>query len=179
VRAEGDMSLWKLCAQGFAVGLFTGLIGAGGGFLIVPALALWAGLPMAAAIGTSLFVIVLKSGAGFLGYLSHVSVDYGLIAWVSASAIAGSFAGSRLTRLVSPASLRRSFASFVLFMAGLILIREGAEVIATAEAAVPTTIPQVLFAIVMLGVGILAGRASRKGTGGGDAELVFDRGGGI
>jgi uncharacterized membrane protein YfcA len=161
------------------VGLFTGLVGAGGGFLVVPALALWAGLPMPAAVGTSLFVIVLKSGAGFLGYLAHVSVDYGLVAAVTASAIAGSFVGSRLTRLVSPASLRRGFAVFVLAMAGLILVREGAVLVAAAEAAVPTTLPQLLFAIVVLGVGIVAGRASRTGRGGADADLVFERGEGI
>jgi uncharacterized membrane protein YfcA len=177
--AEGIASPWKLAAQGFAVGLFTGLVGAGGGFLIVPALALWAGLPMAAAVGTSLLVIVLKSAAGFLGYLAHVSVDYELIGAVTASAIAGSFLGSRLTRLVSPASLRRSFAGFVLAMAGLILVREGSAVIAMAEAAVPSTAPQVLFALLMLGVGILAGRTSRGGSGGADVELLFERGDGI
>ena len=60
----------RLLAQGLAVGLFTGLIGAGGGFLIVPALALWAGLPMPTAVGTSLLVIVMNSAAGFAGYVS-------------------------------------------------------------------------------------------------------------
>jgi uncharacterized membrane protein YfcA len=69
----------RLMAQGLAVGAFTGLVGAGGGFLIVPALVLWAGLPMAAAVGTSLLVIVLKSAAAFLGYVTHVDVDYTLI----------------------------------------------------------------------------------------------------
>jgi len=175
--AGSDGGAWKLVVQGFGVGLFTGLVGAGGGFLIVPALTLWAGLPMAAAVGTSLFIIVLKSGAGFLGYLSHVSVDYALIAAVTASAIAGSFVGSRLTRRVPPDSLRRGFAAFVLVMACLILVREGAAVIAAAEAALPTTAPQVLFALLMLGVGILAGRVSR--TGGSADDLVFERGEGI
>jgi len=176
---EGGTSTWKLCTQGFAVGVFTGLVGAGGGFLIVPALALWAGLPMAAAIGTSLFVIVLKSAAGFLGYLSHVSVDYALVAGVAACAIAGSFAGSALTRFVAPASLRRSFAVFVLVMAVVILVREGAAVVATAQAALPTTAPQLLFALLLLGVGVIAGRASRGGGSGAGPDLVFDRGEGI
>jgi uncharacterized membrane protein YfcA len=176
---EGGSNPGRLVAQGFAVGLFTGLVGAGGGFLIVPALALWAGLPMAAAVGTSLFVIVLKSVAGFLGYLSHVSVDYGLVASVAASAIVGSFVGSRLTRVVSPASLRRGFAGFVFAMAVLVLVREGAAVAATAEVALPRTLPQVLFALLVLGVGVLAGRASRSATGGADVELLYESGGGI
>jgi uncharacterized membrane protein YfcA len=173
------VSRWKLLAQGLAVGLFTGLVGAGGGFLIVPALALWAGLPVAAAVGTSLFIIVLKSGAGFLGYLSHVAVDYGLIAAVTASAIAGSLVGSRLIRLVSPGSLRRGFAAFVLVMACLILVREGAAVAVAAEAALPTTAPQILFAIAVLLLGVFAGRASRHGGDDPDVETFFERGEGI
>lgn len=88
--ASAERSLWRLLSQGLAVGLFTGLVGAGGGFLIVPALALWAGLPMAAAIGTSLFVIVLNTLAGFFGYVNHVRVDYALVAAVAAAAILGS-----------------------------------------------------------------------------------------
>ena len=90
----------KLALQGFAVGTFTGLVGAGGGFLIVPALALWAGLPMTAAVGTSLLIIVLNSAAGFIGYLSHVEVQYGLVAAISVTAVLGSFLGSRLATLV-------------------------------------------------------------------------------
>ncbi len=65
----------RLLAQGFAVGRFTGLVGAGGGFLIVPALVLWAGLPMTRAVGTSLAIIVLNTAAGFVGYASHVRVQ--------------------------------------------------------------------------------------------------------
>jgi hypothetical protein len=179
IAAPTGGSSWKLCAQGFAVGLFTGLVGAGGGFLIVPALALWAGLPMAVAVGTSLFVIVLKSGAGFLGYLSHVSVDYALVAGVSACAVAGSFLGSWLTRFVSPDALRRAFAGFVFLMAGGILIREGTAVVAAAESALPTTAPQLVFAVLVLGIGVLAGRASRSKGDDAGVDLVFDRGAGI
>ncbi len=75
---------WKIAIDGLAVGGLTGLVGVGGGFLIVPTLVLWAGLPMAAAVGTSLFVIVLKSVAGFAGYMSHVAVDPALVGAVSA-----------------------------------------------------------------------------------------------
>jgi uncharacterized membrane protein YfcA len=136
---------WKLVLQGLAVGGFTGLVGAGGGFLIVPSLVLWAGLPMPAAVGTSLFVIVLNSLAGFAGYAAHVTVDYGLVAAVAACAVAGSFAGSRLTHLVEPDSLRRAFAVFVLVMAAVILVREvglavraGASVALVQPSPVPT-----------------------------------------
>jgi len=170
---------WKLALQGFTVGSFTGLVGAGGGFLIVPALVLWAGLPVPAAVGTSLLVIVMNCLAGFVGYSSHVSVDLTFIAIVSACAVVGSLAGSRLAHVVAPDSLRRAFAGFVLVMAAIILVREGAQVVAAASAALPTTLPQILFALLMLGVGIAAGRVSR-GSGPASSEpAAFERGEGI
>jgi hypothetical protein len=175
----------RLAAQGLAVGSLTGLVGAGGGFLIVPALALWAGLPMAAAVGTSLLVIVLNSAAGFAGTLQHVDVRYALVAGVATAAIAGSFVGSWLARRIAPAALRRAFAGFVMAMGAVILIREGALVAATIGPALPTTWPQIVFAVAMLGFGILAGRSSGRGFGRGQgAEAAFvdhayDEGGGI
>jgi uncharacterized membrane protein YfcA len=177
--APSETSTVKLCLQGLAVGLFTGLVGAGGGFLIVPALVLWAGLPMTAAIGTSLMIIVMNSTAGFLGYLSHVDVDFALVAGVGACAIGGSFAGSRLTRVVSPDNLRRAFAGFVLAMAVTILVREGSMVVLAAREALPHTLPQLLFALLVLGVGVLAGRASRSAKDGERGPVVFDHGAGI
>lgn len=167
----------KLAAQGVAVGSFTGLVGAGGGFLIAPALALWAGLPMRAAVGTSLLVIVLNCAAGFAGYASHVEVDYALAGVVAAAAIAGSFAGSQLATRTDPASLRRSFAGFVISMAFLILVREGTTVVTTLAPALPTTWPQVAFAVAMLAVGLAAGRNSRRATE--IRELVLTHGAGI
>jgi uncharacterized membrane protein YfcA len=152
----------RLALQGLAVGTFTGLVGAGGGFLIVPALVLFAGLPMPPAVGTSLLVIVLNSLAGFSGYASHVSVDYALVGAVAACAVAGSFVGSALTRRVAAASLRRAFAAFVLAMGAFILVREGALVLRTAGEALPRTLPQLLFALAMLAIGIAAGRTSRS-----------------
>ena len=166
--SERESSPARLALQGFVVGSFTGLVGAGGGFLIVPALVLWAGLPMPAAIGTSLLVIVLNSLAGFAGHATQVPVDYGLIAAIAGCAIAGSYAGSRLSRLVPPASLRRVFAGFVLVMAAVILVREGNLVLQTGASAMPATLPQLLFALAMLVIGVIAGRASR-GSGKSDA----------
>ena len=171
-------SAGKLVLQGLAVGSFTGLVGAGGGFLIVPALALWAGLPMAAAVGTSLLIIVLNSASGFLGYSSHVQVDYRLVAAVTGMAIAGSFVGSRLTTLVEPAKLRRAFAGFVMLMGCFILIREGTLVAKTLGPALPTSWPQVVFAIAMLVLGTLAGRGSKRAEQS-HSELAFTQGEGI
>ena len=158
----GLRSPWRLSLQGFSVGLFTGLVGAGGGFLIVPALVLWAGLPMAAAVGTSLFIIVLQTSAGFVGYLSHVEVAYRLIASVSAIAIAGSWVGARLANRVDPAALRRAFAAFVMLMACAILAREGSLLAKTLAPALPSNLPQLLLALGMLGLGIFAGRTSKR-----------------
>jgi hypothetical protein len=157
----------KLALQGLAVGSFTGLVGAGGGFLIVPALVLWAGLPMTQAVGTSLLVIVLNSLAGFAGTLSHASVDPALVGAVAACAVAGSLGGARLGRAVDPAHLRRAFAGLVLGMAAVILVRESSLLLRTAREALPATASQLAFALAMLVIGVLAGRVSR---GGGDAE---------
>ena len=177
--AAREISTGRLVLQGLVVGSFTGLVGAGGGFLIVPALVLWAGLPMPAAIGTSLLVIVLSSLAGFAGYVAHVRIDAALVAAVSACAIAGSFAGSRLTRLVHPSSLRRAFAGFVLVMAALILVRETNLVLRTGAAALPKTLPQLLFALAVLGVGIVAGRASRGSRATDGSRYEYEEGAGI
>jgi hypothetical protein len=169
----------RLVLQGLAVGSFTGLVGAGGGFLIVPALTLWAGLSIRAAIGTSLFVIVLNTLAGFLGYLSHVEVDYGLIAAVTGMAIAGSFVGSRLAHRIDPASLRRAFAVFVGAMAVFILVREADQWVSTAQEALPGSGPQMVFALIMLGIGIAAGRVTRRAARDPIADRAFSDGAGI
>jgi hypothetical protein len=168
-----------LVAQGLGVGLFTGLIGAGGGFLIVPALALWAGLPMPAAVGTSLFVIVLNTLAGFSGYASHVRVDFALIAAVATAAIAGSFLGSWLARRTDPNSLRRAFAVFVVAMATLIFVRETDIWLTTARAALPASVPELVFALVVLAIGIATGRISRRVGADPMADRSFSEGAGI
>lgn len=177
--ASGERAVGPLLAQGLGVGLFTGLVGAGGGFLIVPALALWAGLPMTAAVGTSLLIIVLKSLAGYAGYASHVHVDFNLVAAVSAAAIAGSLVGSRLAHRAHPESLRRGFAGFVLLIACVIIVREADTWVETAHAALPVSAPQLVFALLMLGVGVAAGRVSRRAGADPLADASFEQGGGI
>ncbi len=177
--ASRDRALSQLLTQGFGVGLFTGLVGAGGGFLIVPALALWAGLPMPTAVGTSLVIIVLNTLVGFAGYASHVEVDYALVGSIALAAILGSFAGSRLADRIDPGSLRRAFAGFVLVMATVIFVHETDTWLATASNAVPRSIPQVAFVLFVLGVGIAAGRVSRRGGADPLGERAFTEGAGI
>ncbi|HLU45961.1 MAG TPA: sulfite exporter TauE/SafE family protein [Natronosporangium sp.] len=111
---------WVL-VEGAVVGWATGLVGAGGGFLVVPALVLRAGLTMPAAVATSLLVIALKSFAGLAGYLASVSLDWPLAWTVTAAAVAGSLLGARWAGRVPEATLRRGFGGFVLVMGAVVL----------------------------------------------------------
>ena len=111
--------------EGAVIGVFTGVVGAGGGFAIVPALAVFARLPMRVAVGTSLTIIAAKSLFGVLGDLSRESrFDWGLLLAFTALAVAGIVLGSRLSRLVPGTRLRPAFGWFVLAAAGGILVRE-------------------------------------------------------
>ncbi|KUI48041.1 hypothetical protein AU198_04895 [Mycobacterium sp. GA-1199] len=114
----------KIIAEGLVVGLVTGLVGAGGGFLVVPALALLGGLPMPVAVGTSLIVIAMKSFAGLGGYLSSVQIDWAVALSVTAAAVVGALIGARLTAMVNPEALRKAFGWFVLAMSSVILSQE-------------------------------------------------------
>jgi len=116
--------LWRILLDGLVVGAATGLVGAGGGFLVVPALTLLAGLPMSAAVGTSLLVMTMKSTAGLAGYMTSVSLDWPLVLAVTAAAVVGSLIGVRLTSLVPEAALRKGFGVFVLLMGFFVLARE-------------------------------------------------------
>lgn len=119
-----ELPVLKALAEGVVVGLVTGLVGAGGGFLVVPALALIGGLPMPVAVGTSLLVIAMKSFAGLAGYLSAVDIDWRLAAAVTAAAILGSLVGSRLTGVVREDVLRRAFGWFVLGVGAFVLVQQ-------------------------------------------------------
>ena len=128
------MPVVKTVAVGLAVGLVTGLIGAGGGFLVVPALALLGGLPMPIAVGTSLVVIAVNSAAGLAGHLASVQIDWALAGMVTAAAVAGGLVGARLTSKVNPDALRKAFGWFVLGMASVILAEELHPVVGLATA---------------------------------------------
>jgi hypothetical protein len=110
--------------EGLIVGFLTGLVGAGGGFLIIPALVLLSKLPMKQAVGTSLLIIAAKSLIGFLGDISHYKMDWKLLMIVSALAIAGIFIGNLFTRKVSERKLKNGFGWFVLVMGVYIIIKE-------------------------------------------------------
>ncbi|MFO0557864.1 MAG: sulfite exporter TauE/SafE family protein [Polyangiales bacterium] len=122
--APKTLPLHWILLEGLAVGAVTGLVGAGGGFLVVPALALLAGLAMPEAVATSLMVIALKSFAGFAGYVSTVSINYSLAAQVIAAAIVGSFIGTSLVSRVHPDSLRKGFGWFIVVMSIFVLGQE-------------------------------------------------------
>lgn len=114
----------KVLLEGVAVGAVTGLVGAGGGFLVVPALVLLGGLPMDLAVGTSLVVITMKSLAGFAGFIGTVDIDWGVALSISAAAVLGSVAGGWLVQRVHPNALRTMFGWFVVAMAFFILGQE-------------------------------------------------------
>lgn len=123
-------ALWKIAAEGLGVGVLTGLVGVGGGFLIVPALVLLGGLSMRLAVGTSLLIIAAKSFAGFWKYLDvlaegGLAVDWTLIGLFTAIGIGGSFLGNALSQRVPQDNLKRGFAVFLVVMGVFILWREG------------------------------------------------------
>ena len=113
---------WRRClpkaiATGAVVGFLTGLLGVGGGFLIVPALTLVLGLPMAATVGTSLVIIVINSIAGFAAHLGDLEIDWGVTAAFALAAMAASVIAGRFGRGIPDRILERSFAILVLVIA--------------------------------------------------------------
>lgn len=142
---DRDLPLGRVILDGLVVGVITGLVGAGGGFLVVPALALLGGLSMPVAVGTSLVVITMKSFAGLAGYLTSVELDWALVGAVTVAAILGSLLGSRLAGRIPEALLRKGFGVFVLVMGVFVLIQElfnttGIAAIAAALVAVAATV---------------------------------------
>jgi uncharacterized membrane protein YfcA len=109
--------------EGLVVGGVTGFVGAGGGFLIIPALVVLVGLPMKMAVGTSLFIIAAKSLIGFLGDLqTHTEFDWRLLLSVTGIAVGGLFLGIVLSKKVSEKGLKKGFGYFVLIMGTFVLI---------------------------------------------------------
>ncbi|WP_127500308.1 TSUP family transporter [Actinoplanes solisilvae] len=119
-----ELPVLHVIADGVVVGLVTGLVGAGGGFLVVPALALLGGLPMPVAVGTSLLVIAMKSYAGLAGYLSTVHINWALAAAVTAAAVLGSLAGGKLAGRIPELVLRKTFGWFVAIMGVFVLAQQ-------------------------------------------------------
>ena len=125
VAAPVKVSIPLLALEGTVIGVLTGVVGAGGGFAIVPALVVFSRLPMRVAVGTSLTIIAAKSLFGFVGDLTlQGRFDWGLLLAFTALAVVGILLGSRLGRHVSGARLRLAFGWFVLVAAAGILLRE-------------------------------------------------------
>lgn len=109
-------------ASGAGVGVLTGFLGVGGGFLIVPALVMLVGLPILEAVGTSLLVIAMNSLAGLLGHLGGPPLDISLLLVFGLAGIIGTFSGSQLARRIKPTRLQQSFAVFVIVLALVLLV---------------------------------------------------------
>jgi uncharacterized membrane protein YfcA len=119
--ASEPRGLGMTLAAGAGVGLLTGFLGVGGGFLIVPALVVLVGLPMQIAVGTSLLVIAMNSASGLLGHLGDAALDLQLIALFAVAGIVGTFVGAKLTKVIQPDRLRQAFAIFVIALACYLL----------------------------------------------------------
>jgi uncharacterized membrane protein YfcA len=113
-----------ILVEGMIVGTLTGLVGAGGGFLIIPALVVLSKLSMKQAVGTSLLIIAAKSLIGFTGDLGHQEIDWNLLLIVTALAIVGIFLGDIISKKVDGNKLKVGFGWFVLVMGMYILIQQ-------------------------------------------------------
>lgn len=122
-RKDNLVYLW-IALEGVVVGIVTGIVGAGGGFLIIPALVLLGGLPIKKAIATSLLIISIKSLIGFLGDLHHLTIDWNFLLFFTFISVLGIFIGGYLNRYVSGQKLKTLFGWFVLIMGIGILIKE-------------------------------------------------------
>jgi uncharacterized membrane protein YfcA len=121
-KVEGQgCSWWMTALSGAGIGVLTGILGVGGGFLIVPALVMFVGLPMRKAVGTSLLVIAMNSLAGLLGHLHGAELNWPVIGIFVVAGLAGNLVGVRLTRVVKPNQMRTSFAVFVILLALVLL----------------------------------------------------------
>lgn len=127
---KGDIEImhawWKIVLEGIAVGILTGLVGVGGGFLIVPALVLLGGLPMSLAVGTSLLIIAMKSFSGFFKYMDvlanlGMSMNWELILVFSLIGAVGSLVGKKVGGKISNENLKKGFAVFLILMGSYIV----------------------------------------------------------
>lgn len=122
--AEKEASTLVLMLQTFIIGIVIGLVGAGGGFLIIPSLVLFAKLPMKKAIGTSLFIIAMNSLIGFIGDIQNLEINWLFLLSFTAISIIGIFLGTFLNKFINENQLKKGFAYFVLIMAFIILYKE-------------------------------------------------------
>lgn len=124
VETAGNIAISTLLFQTFTIGIIIGLVGAGGGFLIIPSLVLFAKLPMKKAVGTSLFIIAMNSLIGFLGDVQTITIDWKFLSSFTGISIIGIFIGIYLNKYINETQLKKGFAYFILFMATFILVKE-------------------------------------------------------
>lgn len=122
--SSGPNDTFKLLMYGVLVGLATGFLGAGGGFLIIPALVLILKMPMKTAVGTSLLIIALNSLIGFTGDLGHIVIDWKFLGMITAIAVAGIFIGGAMAKRIAGEKLKKGFGWFVMIMGVYIIIKE-------------------------------------------------------
>lgn len=127
-KSPSERQPYKITIDGLLVGVLTGFVGVGGGFLIVPALAILGGLPIRIAIGTSMFIIFLKSTAGFIKYIDvlesmNLELDYTVITLFIVIGILGSYLGKFVSNKVPQIMLKKGFGGFLIIMGGFILTR--------------------------------------------------------
>ena len=121
---EVKLNLPLILIEGIVVGVLTGIVGAGGGFLIIPALVLFANLPMKRAVATSLLIIAAKSLIGFLGDVQTLAIDWVFLLTFSGLSVVGIFIGIYLNRFIDGKSLKKAFGWFVLIMGIYIILKE-------------------------------------------------------
>ena len=122
--AEVKFNYPLIIIEGFVVGILTGLVGAGGGFLIIPALVILAKLPMKKAVATSLLIIAVKSLIGFVGDMQNINIDWVFLLSFSGLSILGIFIGIALGTKIEGHKLKKAFGWFVLVMGIYILVKE-------------------------------------------------------
>jgi len=125
-EVEPQFNVPAIIAEGAVVGVLTGIVGAGGGFLIIPALVLFAKIPMKKAVGTSLLIIAAKSLIGFIGDVQRpdLVIDWTLLLSVTAIAVVGIFIGIYLSKFIDGKKLKKGFGWFVLLMAVYIIAKQ-------------------------------------------------------
>lgn len=121
---QENIPVIKLLGYGIVIGLLTGLLGAGGGFLLIPFLVLVIKIPMKQAVGTSLLIIALNSLIGFTGDMGHFNINWTFLLSITAVAIAGIFIGGLLSKKIQGEKLRSAFGWFVLVMGLYIIVKE-------------------------------------------------------
>ena len=110
--------------EGFVIGILTGVVGAGGGFLIIPALVILAKLPMKKAVATSLLIIAVKSLIGFIGDIENLEIDWRFLSSFTGLSVIGIFIGTWLSKFIDGKKLKKGFGWFVLVMAVYIIVKE-------------------------------------------------------